>query len=134
MGELVRDLLSNRYLITPPAYFILSEHYKKNFTLAELVKFARAKNTFVIDETLAKEFLGVKGILLETFTKCPPKAPVENKVASTSELPMEIDTSKGSNEISAQMTINGETTSEHSKTAEIQHQNSVQTEIMAETQ
>jgi len=134
MGELVRDLLSNRYLITPPAYFILSEHYKKNFTLAELVKFARAKSTFVIDETLAKEFLGVKGILLETFTKCPPKAPVENKGASISELPMEIDTSKGSNGISVHMAINGETTSELLETAEIQHQNSVQTEIMAETQ
>lgn len=136
MGELVRDLLSNRYLITPPAYFILSEHYKKNFTLAELVKFARAKNKFVIDEKLAKEFLEFKGLSspLENFTKYLPKAPVENKVASTSELPMEIGTSEGPKEISVQMAINGEITSELSETAEIQHQSSVQTEITAEAQ
>ncbi|MBO8175250.1 MAG: DNA-directed DNA polymerase II small subunit [Thermococcus sp.] len=139
MRELVRDLLSNRYLITPPAYFILSEHYKKNFTLAELVKFARAKNTFVIDEKLAKEFLESKGLLppLENFTKYVQKAPVETKakpITAATEVPMEISTPEGSEEISIQRTTSGETTLELAETTGIQPQTAVQAKITTEAQ
>jgi len=63
MDELVRGLMSNNYLITPPAYFLLSEHYNKDFTLPELIKFAKAKGTFIIDEIIAEEFLEAKGII-----------------------------------------------------------------------
>ncbi|AHF81206.1 DNA-directed DNA polymerase II small subunit [Thermococcus paralvinellae] len=139
MSELIRDLLSNRYLITPSAYFILSEYYKKNFTLAELVKFARAKNTFVIDEKLAKEFLEFKGLSspLENFTKYIPKAPVENKaepITATAEVPMEISTNEGSEEISIQRTIGNETTLEVLENAEIQSQTAVPAKITHEIQ
>ncbi|USS41493.1 DNA-directed DNA polymerase II small subunit [Thermococcus aggregans] len=65
MDEFVRGLMSNNYLITPPAYFLLSEHYNKDFALPELIKFAKAKGTFIIDETLAEEFLESKGILIK---------------------------------------------------------------------
>ncbi|HHI00689.1 MAG TPA: DNA-directed DNA polymerase II small subunit [Thermococcus litoralis] len=63
MDELVRGLTSNNYLITPPAYFLLSEHYNRDFTLPELIKFAKAKGTFIIDEIVAEEFLESKGII-----------------------------------------------------------------------
>ena len=63
MDELVRGLISNNYLITPPAYFLLSEHYNRDFTLPELIKFAKAKGTFIIDEIVAEEFLESKGII-----------------------------------------------------------------------
>ncbi|MCD6144491.1 hypothetical protein, partial [Thermococcus sp.] len=62
MDELVRGLISNNYLITPPAYFLLSEHYNKDFALPELIKFAKARGTFVIDQIIAEEFLKSKGI------------------------------------------------------------------------
>ncbi len=139
MDELVKDLLSNRYLITPPAYFILSEYYKKNFTLAELIKFARTKNTFVIDERLAKEFLESKGLLspLENFAKYIPKASVETKAGtppSVAEVPMEVGIPKGSKEISIESAVGGEKTAELGKMAEIQPQTSDQTEIAHEIQ
>ncbi len=60
---LVEDLLTNRYLITPSAYYLLSDYYKKDFTLAELIKFAKARGAFVIDSSMAEEFLRKKGIL-----------------------------------------------------------------------
>ncbi|ASJ01753.1 DNA polymerase II [Thermococcus gorgonarius] len=60
---LVEDLIKNRYLITPPAYYLLEPHYKKDFTLAELIKFAKSAGTFVIDLTLAEEFLKEKGLI-----------------------------------------------------------------------
>lgn len=64
MDELIKDLLANKYLITPPAYFVLSEHYKKEFALAELIKFTKQKfNTFIIDDNVAKAFLEYKGLL-----------------------------------------------------------------------
>jgi len=63
MDELVRGLISNNYLITPPAYFLLSEHYNKDFALPELIKFAKARGTFVIDQIIAEEFLKSKGII-----------------------------------------------------------------------
>lgn len=54
---LVEDLLKNNYLITPSAYYLLADHYKKAFTLAELIKFAKNQGgTFVIDSNLAREF------------------------------------------------------------------------------
>ncbi|MDN5320377.1 MAG: polymerase small subunit [Thermococcaceae archaeon] len=64
MDEFVRGLMSNNYLITPPAYFLLSEHYNRDFTLPELIKFAKARGTFIIDEIIAEEFLESKGIII----------------------------------------------------------------------
>lgn len=57
---LIEDLMANNYLITPSAYYLLVDSYKKNFTLAELIKFAKARGTFVIDSAVAKEFLKEK--------------------------------------------------------------------------
>ena len=70
---LVEDLLANRYLITPSAYYLLSDHYRKDFTLAELIKFAKAMGTFVIDSSIAEEFLRERGVLL-------PEVPVEEGI------------------------------------------------------
>jgi DNA polymerase II small subunit len=64
MDEFVRGLMSNNYLITPPAYFLLSEHYNRDFTLPELIKFAKARGTFIIDDIIAEEFLESKGIII----------------------------------------------------------------------
>jgi DNA polymerase II small subunit len=75
---LVEDLLSNKYLITPSAYYLLSDSYKKDFTLAELIKFARARDTFVIDSALAEEFLREKGLL-------SVEVPVEESTVETEE-------------------------------------------------
>ncbi|WP_297469030.1 DNA-directed DNA polymerase II small subunit [Thermococcus sp.] len=60
---LIEDLIKNKYLITPSAYYLLEPHYKKDFTLAELIKFAKARGTFVVDSSLAEEFLVEKGIV-----------------------------------------------------------------------
>ncbi|WP_457743071.1 DNA-directed DNA polymerase II small subunit [Thermococcus sp.] len=60
---LIEDLIKNNYLITPSAYYLLEPHYKKDFSLAELIKFAKAKGTFVIDSSIAEAFLVEKGIL-----------------------------------------------------------------------
>ncbi|NJE04258.1 DNA-directed DNA polymerase II small subunit [Thermococcus sp. MV11] len=58
---LIEDLMTNRYLITPSAYYLLADGYKRDFTLAELIKFAKARGTFVIDSSIAREFLEMKG-------------------------------------------------------------------------
>lgn len=60
---LIEDLLANNYLITPSAYYLLESGYKREFTLTELIKFAKANGTFIIDSSVAKEFLSKKGIL-----------------------------------------------------------------------
>jgi DNA polymerase II small subunit len=60
---LVEDLLKNNYLITPPAYYLLEPHYKESFTLAELIKFVKSKGTFVVDASIAEEFLREKGLI-----------------------------------------------------------------------
>jgi len=60
---LVEDLLKNNYLITPPAYYLLEPHYGGSFSLAELIKFAKSKGTFVIDASIAEEFLRGKGLI-----------------------------------------------------------------------
>jgi len=60
---LVEDLLKNNYLITSSAYYLLKDHYKKDFTLAELIKFTKARGTFVIDSSVAEGFLREKGIV-----------------------------------------------------------------------
>ncbi|ASJ08163.1 DNA polymerase II [Thermococcus siculi] len=75
---LVEDLLSNKYLITPSAYYLLSDSYKKDFTLAELIKFAKARGTFVIDSALAEEFLRERGLL-------SVEVPVEEGARETAE-------------------------------------------------
>ncbi|EHR78226.1 DNA polymerase II small subunit [Thermococcus litoralis DSM 5473] len=94
MDELVRGLMSNNYLITPPAYFLLSEHYNKDFTLPELIKFAKAKGTFIIDEIIAEEFLEAKEIItkpkhLEKFMtgkKPEEQSPEESEEGQTLEI------------------------------------------------
>ncbi|WP_297535213.1 DNA-directed DNA polymerase II small subunit [Thermococcus sp.] len=59
---LIEDLIKNNYLITPSAYYLLEPHYKRDFTLAELIKFAKARGTFVIDSSIAEAFLVEKGL------------------------------------------------------------------------
>lgn len=71
---LIEDLMANNYLITPSAYYLLVDGYKKDFTLAELIKFAKARGTFVIDSTVAREFLMEKGM-----------APLESSISSSAE-------------------------------------------------
>lgn len=62
--KLVEDLIKNNYLLTPSAYYTLAPHYENGaFTLAELVKFAKSRGTFVIDEGLAEEFIKFKGLI-----------------------------------------------------------------------
>jgi len=59
---LIEDLIKNNYLITPSAYYLLEPHYKRDFTLAELIKFAKSRGTFVIDSSIAEAFLAEKGL------------------------------------------------------------------------
>ncbi len=61
---LVEDLMKNNYLITPAAYYLLEPYYKRDFTLAELIKFAKAKGSFVITSSIAQEFLESKGLIV----------------------------------------------------------------------
>ena len=83
---LIEDLMSNNYLITPSAYYLLVDGYGKDFTLAELIKFAKARGTFVIDAALARDFLAERGISpLETPSKKGPEAPSEIGVGEVSE-------------------------------------------------
>ncbi|WP_297416908.1 DNA-directed DNA polymerase II small subunit [Thermococcus sp.] len=70
---LVEDLLGNKYLITPPAYYLLADHYMEAFTLAELVKFAKSRGTFVIDSSIASDFLREKGIFSSAPLETPPE-------------------------------------------------------------
>jgi len=67
---LVEDLMRNKYLITPSAYYLLEQYYKKDFSLAELIKFAKARGSFVITSSIAEEFLSSKGLI----TSAPPEA------------------------------------------------------------
>ncbi len=75
---LVEDLLANKYLITPPAYYLLADYYKEAFTLAELIKFAKSRGTFVIDSTIANDFLREKGIFSSPLEALPEEAPLES--------------------------------------------------------
>ncbi len=75
---LVEDLMSNRYLITPAAYYLLEGHYRKDFTLAELVKFAKTRGKFVVDAVVAREFLEERDVL-------PRGTPLEKFVSSIHE-------------------------------------------------
>ncbi|NPA47056.1 MAG: DNA-directed DNA polymerase II small subunit [Thermococci archaeon] len=55
---LVEDLLTNLYLITPAAYYLLSGPYENGeFTLVDLIKFAKSRGTFVVTLDVAEEFL-----------------------------------------------------------------------------
>ena len=74
---LVEDLLANKYLITPPAYYLLADYYKEAFTLAELIKFAKSRGTFVIDSTIANDFLHEKGMFSSPLEAPPEKTAVE---------------------------------------------------------
>ncbi len=74
---LVEDLLANKYLITPPAYYLLADYYKEAFTLAELIKFAKSRGTFVIDSTIANDFLREKGIFSSPLEAPPEKVTLE---------------------------------------------------------
>ncbi len=87
---LVEDLLKNNYLITPPAYYLLEPHYESSFSLAELIKFAKSKGTFIIDASIAEEFLRGKGLISTGIPKeIEPSKPSEfrldNMVARSSE-------------------------------------------------
>ncbi len=106
---LVEDLMSNRYLITPAAYYLLEGHYRKDFTLAELVKFAKTRGKFVVDAVVAREFLEEKGVLprgtpLEKFVSSIPGGADENRSLSsdseesTVEQPLSAVTPEGSSE------------------------------------
>jgi len=93
---LVEDLLANKYLITPPAYYLLADYYKETFTLAELVKFAKSRGTFVIDSTIANDFLREKGILSTPPESPPEEAPLESGSSEDmkpDEIPSTSDTS-----------------------------------------
>ena len=86
---LVEDLIKNNYLITPSAYYLLEPHYRKDFTLAELIKFAKSRGTFVIDSPLAEEFLMEKGIIsggevLNQQSLYPTQEP--NEISSSGEI------------------------------------------------
>ena len=75
---LVEDLLANKYLITPPAYYLLADYYKEAFTLAELIKFAKSRGTFVIDSTIANDFLHEKGMFSSPLEAPPEKTAMES--------------------------------------------------------
>jgi len=102
MDEFVRGLMSNNYLITPPAYFLLSEHYNRDFTLPELIKFAKARGTFIIDEIIAEEFLESKGVIIRpkhlekfmTSKKPEEQYSKESEEGQTLELPEAEETSE----------------------------------------
>ncbi|NJE61873.1 DNA-directed DNA polymerase II small subunit [Thermococcus sp. 21S7] len=98
---LIEDLMSNNYLITPSAYYLLVDAYKRDFTLAELIKFAKSRGTFVIDSALAKDFLSRKGAPMES--PADPSA-VESSIVEES-------LSAGASpddEISSEMPVSGE--------------------------
>ena len=82
---LIEDLISNKYLITPSAYYLLEGYYRRDFTLAELVKFAKIRGTFVVDSEIARGFLEEKGLLprgtpLEKFVSIGPEGGDETRL------------------------------------------------------
>ena len=77
MMGIIEDLLSNLYLITPSAYYLLSDPYDRNeFTLVDLIKFAKSKGTFIITPEIAEEFLS-----LVTGSVAAPTNPEPENVA-----------------------------------------------------
>ncbi len=116
---LVEDLLANKYLITPPAYYLLADYYKESFTLAELIKFAKSRGTFVIDSTIANDFLCGKGIF-----SAPPEAPPEEPLEES-----ETFVDEESNELAS----SSERNSESAVPGEMPGQKAVSTESVAET-
>ena len=126
MDELVRGLISNNYLITPPAYFLLSEHYNKDFALPELIKFAKARGTFVIDQIIAEEFLKSKGILsqpnhLEKFLfveKSEKVERTEQEASETSGIVSEVEAPTGMVEESIELSSGTSTISEETEVVE----------------
>ncbi|ASJ01888.1 DNA polymerase II [Thermococcus profundus] len=81
---LVEDLIKNNYLITPPAYYLLEPHYRKDFTLAELIKFVKARGSFVVTSAIAEEFLASKG-LVSTGNEAPSLGETPPDVAEEQE-------------------------------------------------
>lgn len=126
MDELVRGLISNNYLITPPAYFLLSEHYNKDFALPELIKFAKARGTFVIDQIIAEEFLKSKGILsqpnhLEKFLfveKSEKVERTEQEASETSGIVSEVEAPTGMVEESIELSSGTSAISEETEVVE----------------
>ncbi|AFK21839.1 DNA-directed DNA polymerase II small subunit [Pyrococcus sp. ST04] len=117
MDEFVRALIKNNYLITPSAYYLLAEHFRKqNFSLSELIKFAKTKGTFIIDDLVASEFLKLKELEVPVETKpsyISSGTPVEKSLVSlgedniseetsTSEMQSSISTGEPSIEMSEQ--------------------------------
>ena len=69
--SLIEELMKNNYLITPSAFYLLNEYYGRSFGLGQLIKFAKSKNAFIIDLTLAEEFLSS----LNLGVGVPPEGP-----------------------------------------------------------
>ncbi|NJE85437.1 DNA-directed DNA polymerase II small subunit [Thermococcus sp. CX2] len=119
---LIEDLMANNYLITPSAYYLLEGHYKRDFTLAELVKFAKARGTFVIDSTIAREFLVEKGISpLESGTSIEPSEGSKSGDEPSVDVPSEAEFSgemPKSDEFAAQMPDSDETSVDVSSSVE----------------
>nr|2KXE_A Chain A, DNA polymerase II small subunit [Pyrococcus horikoshii] len=66
MDEFVKGLMKNGYLITPSAYYLLVGHFNEGkFSLIELIKFAKSRETFIIDDEIANEFLKSIGAEVE---------------------------------------------------------------------
>lgn len=133
MDELVRGLISNNYLITPPAYFLLSEHYNKDFALPELIKFAKARGTFVIDQITAEEFLKSKGIIsqpnhLEKFLFVEKSEKAEGITEEAEQRALETSGTVGAVETATE--IVEESVEESSKTSTI----SEETEVVEKAQ
>ena len=74
---LIEELMKNNYLITPSAFYLLNEYYDEGFNLGQLIKFAKSKETFIIDSTIAEEFLSSMGLQV--------KLPLEDSTPSASE-------------------------------------------------
>jgi len=78
---LIEELMKNNYLITPSAFYILNEYYGEGFNLGQLIKFAKSRETFIIDSTIAEEFLSSMGLLV--------KLPLEDSTPPASETGVE---------------------------------------------
>ncbi len=76
---MVEDLINNRYLITPSAYYLLEGPYERgDFNLVDLIKFAKSKDAFVITPDIAEEFLKLVS---------PPRVPAADQEVSPETAP-----------------------------------------------
>ncbi|AIF68455.1 hypothetical protein PAP_00015 [Palaeococcus pacificus DY20341] len=123
MKKLVEDLIKNNYLITSPAYYQLSTYYENNeFSLAELIKFAKNEfNTFIIDENIARAFLQSKGIVssgLEIYTSAPVETKLKPEESSSEVLVEQKDELSFKDENSVELASNVEKIQENAVAVE----------------